>query len=148
MNRKLKISLPVRMFVLVAAVLAVTTVLGCGGHVPLAQVEGTVRLNDRPAGNMLVTFFPDPAKGTAGPCSRAVTDSEGHYRLQCEDERFGAVIGWHRIVIEDFECYQASRKEDAPPGPASRLPKIYQSAVSTPLQEQVSSGLSTIDLNL
>jgi len=130
------------------AALALAIVSGCTDPVPLVDVSGTVRLGDRPLPNVLVTFLPDPTKGAAGPCSRAVTDAEGRYRLRCEDRRPGAVAGWHRVLIEDLSCYEADRKENAPPAAPSRVPDRYRSTTGTPLRKQVTSDLQPIDLDL
>jgi len=132
----------------VPAALALGILSGCTDPVPLVDVAGTVRLDDRPLPNVLVTFLPDPAKGTAGPCSRAVTDAQGRYRLRCEDRRPGAVLGWHRVLIEDLSCYEADRKENSPPPARSRVPEKYRSTAGTPLRKQVTSDSQPIDLDL
>jgi len=130
------------------AALALAILAGCTDPVPLVDVAGTVRLDDRPLPNVLVTFLPDPTRGTAGPCSRAVTDAQGRYRLRCEDRRPGAVLGWHRVLIEDLSCYEADRKENAPPPARSRVPAHYRSTTGTPLRRQVTSDSQPMDLDL
>ncbi len=132
--------------------LALVFCIGCGqSEVPLVAVEGTVRLGDQPLENVLVAFLPDPAKGTTGPRSAAVTDSQGHFRLKCDDQRDGAVVGWHRVVVEDMAVYALPRKENAPKPAtplAPRFPAIYGSSADTPLLVQVQPEKADCDLRL
>jgi hypothetical protein len=123
---------------------------GCGQKTPLGEVQGTVRLDDRPLENVLVVFLPDPAKGTHGPRSTAATDAAGEYRLRCEDLRDGAVIGWHRVVVEDMAVYDEPREEDATPARSvkPRVRRVYTSPADSPLTAEVKPGIQTIDLDL
>jgi hypothetical protein len=124
---------------------------GCSRQPPLGVVSGTLRLDGQPAANVLVTFLPDPAKGTKGPRSAAATDAQGHYQLRCDDQRDGAVQGWHRVVIEDLALYSMPRDENplrtaAPP--RSRIPTVYCDPRQTPLQVEVSQGPQVHDIDV
>jgi len=124
---------------------------GCRHRAAVAEVEGTVRIEGRPLENVLVVFFPDPSKGTDGPASKGVTDAAGHYRLRCEDQRDGAVIGWHRVVLEDLAVYTAPRDEGAATTSAdgvSRIPRTYRSASGTPLRIEISPSGGTHDIHI
>jgi len=124
---------------------------GCAPDTPLGEVEGTVRLDGRPAGQMLVSFLPDPERGTRGPRSVAATDAQGRYRLRSDDQRDGAAIGWHRVVIEDLAAYATPREERSSRAQAitaSRIPRLYSGASETPLRFEVKPGSQTIDLDL
>jgi len=126
-------------------------IAGCARKAPLAQVEGTVRLDGRPLADVLVCFLPDPDKQTSGPRSVAVTDENGHYGLRCDDQREGAVLGWHRVLLEDMTLYSVSRQDRAGgsrPALVSRLPPRYTTATQTPLYFEVKPGTQTIDLDL
>jgi hypothetical protein len=131
--------------------LGAITIAGCAGKPPLAQVEGTVRLDGRPLSDVLVCFLPDPDKQTSGPRSVAVTDENGQYRLRCDDQREGAVLGWHRVLLEDMTLYSVSRQDRAGgsrPALVSRLSPRYTTATQTPLYFEVKPGTQTIDLDL
>ena len=65
---------------------------GCGRKIPVAPVEGTVRLDGRPLEDVAVTFVPDHLEGTTGPHSSGKTDASGQYQLRCEDAGDGAPI--------------------------------------------------------
>jgi hypothetical protein len=135
----------------VLACLGAIAVAGCSRKPPLAQVEGTVRLDGRPLPDALVCFLPDPERGAAGPRSVAVTDESGHFQLRCDDQRDGAVLGWHRVLLEDMSLYSASRQDGAGgsrPTLASRLPTQYTTTTQTPLSFEVKPGTQTIDLDL
>jgi len=124
---------------------------GCRHHAAVAEVEGTVRIEGRPLENVLVVFLPDPSGGTTGPASKGVTDAAGRYRLRCEDQRDGAVIGCHRIVLEDLAVYTAPRDEGAATasaGGVSRVPRTYRSAAETPLRAEISPSGGTHDIDI
>ena len=131
--------------------LGVMAVAGCGRKPPLAEVEGTVRLDGRPLADVLVCFLPEPDKGASGPRSVAVSDADGHYRLRCDDQRDGAVLGWHRVFFEDMTLYLASRQDGAGgarPALVSRLPPRYTTGTWTPFSFEVKAGAQVIDLDL
>ena len=119
-----------------------------------------MRLEGEPLDNCLVTFLPDPERGSRGPHSKGITDDRGRYRLRREDQREGAAVGRHRVVVQDLSVCTGVRRRDhgtvdreansGPPPPvrASRVPETYCSAARTPLSEEVVSGHQTIDLEL
>jgi len=124
---------------------------GCSRPPPVGVVSGTVRLDGRPAAKVLVTFLPDPAKGSRGPRSAAATDAQGRYRLRCDDQRDGAVVGWHRVVFEDLALYAAPRDENSRRTaglPPSRIPPVYRDPRRTPLEVDVGPDDQTHDFDL
>jgi hypothetical protein len=73
-------------------------VLGCGqASGPVSEAQGTITLNNKPVPNAEVVFMPD--EGTKGPRSSAICDERGHFRLQTDDGRSGAVVGKHRVTV-------------------------------------------------
>jgi hypothetical protein len=77
-------------------------VSGCGKSARVwefnNQVEGIVKLEGTPVPDVFVQFVPeDPVE--QGPISTAQTDSKGHFRLMTQDDRDGAVIGKHRVLV-------------------------------------------------
>src|SRR4051794_2434086 len=75
---------------------------GCGkpSYVFNEDVEGTVKLNGAPLPSVQVEFVPeaDPG-GPQPPLSTSFTDEKGHYRLSHDNQKPGAVVGKHRVVI-------------------------------------------------
>jgi len=126
-------------------------VSGCGRPIPLGEVQGTARLDGRPIDQVLVSFLPDPAKQTRGPRSAAATDAAGRFRLRCDDGREGAVVGWHRVLVEDLKPYAAPRS-DNPDRPAvvipSRIPSAYRDPAKTPLRLEVRAEPQELSVEL
>ncbi len=141
-----------RLSQLAGMVLGFACCVGCGQtEMPTVPVEGTVQLDGRPLENVLVRFLPDTVDGETCPGSAGVTDAQGHFRLRCEDQRDGAVVGRHRVVLEDMAVYAMPRKENAPP-PAksvkSRVPPHYGSAANTPLCVDIEREQSPVRIDL
>lgn len=135
-----------------AAVAGLALGAGCGQKPELGSVEGVVTLDGKPLARAAVAFFPDPAKGQNGPVSVAVTDDAGNYTLEYtvmndqdpaqSRKHPGAVLGWHKVVIDDYQMYAEQLK---PPG---RVPVVYTAIDSTPLEFEVKDGPQTINLEL
>jgi hypothetical protein len=131
-------------FFLAAVVLAA----GCSGKVPLAPVEGTLKLKGKPLADVKVDFLPEKA----GPRSSGVTDRNGHYTLTCDDSRQGAVVGPHRVVAVDLSIYgdkpvPRGHEEEVLLKP-SRLPSSYGDISKTPWKKEVAGGNNVIDLEI
>jgi hypothetical protein len=127
----------------------------------LAEVEGTLTCQGRPLANVQVEFIPDAEHGTTGPRSTGVTDSKGHFVLRCDDQRPGAVVGQHCVVLQPAGGQEPGRDRDprgrkanqaadgaAPVEEPITMPAVYQSAGSTPLRKAVKRGSQTIDLEI
>ncbi|HJT79463.1 MAG TPA: hypothetical protein VJ739_19865 [Gemmataceae bacterium] len=124
-----------------AALLALLLTAGCGGApVCNSRVEGTVRLDGVPLGGVRVEFVPDVASGVAAPSSSALTDENGHFRLTFGDDRPGAVVGRHRVVVI------VGRGEARPRG--VKVPLVYAIAAQTPLRVEVTPDGHTYDVAL
>jgi hypothetical protein len=137
--------------------------LACAGcqKTRLAEVEGTLTCQGRPLPNVQVEFIPDAENGTTGPRSTGVTDANGHFVLRCDDQRAGAVVGQHCVVLQPASGQETGRDRDprgrkpdqvakgAPPveGPIS-IPAVYRSAGATPLRKEVKRGPQTINLEI
>jgi hypothetical protein len=124
------------------------------------MIQGTVRMRGQPLDRCLITFLPEPGSETPGPHSTAVTDRQGHYRLHLDDQRMGASVGWHRVLVQDLTVStgvlrrdhgEVDRETDGtapPPARRSRLPARYASPATTPLKFEVVAGTQTIDLEI
>jgi hypothetical protein len=123
---------------------------GCGSSIELGQVEGTVKSGGQPLANVLVTFIPE-SNGTAGSVrSMGMTDAEGRFRLQTEKLQPGAVVGPHRVILEDMAIYSAPRSADGTvlAHPPQRFLPAYADPLQTPLQVDVVAGSQSVPLDL
>lgn len=124
-----------------AGLLVMLLLAGCGvGPACNSRVEGTVRMDGIALGGVRVEFVPDVASGVAVPSSSALTDANGHFRLTCGDDRPGAVVGRHRVVVI------AGRGEGRPRG--VKVPLVYAIAAQTPLRIEVTPDRHTYDVTL
>jgi len=116
------------------------------------QVEGTVTLDNQPLGGVVVMFIPE---GEAGPgiiASRAISDDQGHFKMEREDQKPGALLGKHRIVITRGRPPDRGHGEKAQ-DPLSKdqrpVPTVYANAQKSPLGAVVSADKHTgYDFNL
>lgn len=78
-------------------VLPALLMLGCGQQGPkLVNVEGTLTVNGKPIEGALIEFQPDDPNGSP---SYGATNAEGHYELEFNPQRKGALIGMHTVRI-------------------------------------------------
>jgi hypothetical protein len=123
---------------------------GCSRSVPLGQVEGTVRLDGQPIGQVMVVFVPEDKNL---PQSLGVTDDQGHFKLRCNNGRAGAAVGESRVTLVDAATAAVPKgREEDPPDPSqiapSRIPTVYNRATQTPLRQAVAAGPQTITLDI
>jgi len=141
--------------------LALPVLWGCGQSAPPATVEGTVRINGKSLDHCLITFLPESGQEVTGPHSTGVTDARGYYRLRLPDQREGASVGRHRVLVQDLSVSTGVCRRDhgrvdqeieqtTPPAPTrrSRVPARYNSAEGTPLRRDVKPGRQVFDLEL
>lgn len=125
---------------------------GCGPVDEFASVQGTLHVAGAPAANILVIFTPESGDGRALPRSAGVTDADGHFLLRTDDGRQGAIVGTHRVTVEDMDPYTVQRT-DRPPSagerpPAPRVPPGYSAAATTPLTARVTAGGASVELEV
>ena len=92
---------------------------GCAKQpgVKLTDAEGTVKIDGKPAVNVLVQFMPDKSLGNV-PGSSGLTDENGHFSMIAADGRKGAVIGKHNVVLANERADERSgKKVVGPPVP-------------------------------
>jgi hypothetical protein len=133
------------------AVLTLATA-GCRPADEFAPVNGRLRIRGEPAANVLVVFTPESTADHVAPRSVGVTEDDGRYTLRSEQNRAGAVVGRHRVTLEDMNVYAVERSERPPtasnPTPTSRLTKEYSAVTTTPLERRVVAGPQEIDLDV
>lgn len=118
---------------------------GCSKSPRIGGVQGQVTMDGKPLDMVRVLFMPDPHAGTNGAHSESVTNDRGEYQLTYSKDarRRGAIVGTHRVVIEDIAA-EESRDQFRP----IRVPDRYRSPVETPLQIEVQPGDQVIDLTI
>ncbi len=130
--------------------LACLAAAGCGEKPPVfAEVEGVVRINNKPVEGIYVEFAPDPAKSTKGPVSSGTTDGTGRFRLKTNKGQEGAVVGWHRVGLTDTKASQASQEQlAAGRRGSSRVPDKYAVVSSSDVQKEVKEGKNDIAVDI
>jgi len=134
----------------VAASLLAGTLIGCGGGPELVEVAGVATLDGQPLANVLVTFVPETASESRTVRSMGLTDQEGKFELLAESQRPGAVLGKHRVLVEDLSIHSAPRSEDGTllSRPAPRFPARYSDLQNSPLRAEVAKDSPPIRVEL
>lgn len=129
--------------------LSIAALLVLAGY-RLGEVKGVVRAAGKPLSNVVVTFIPESAGDRPLPRSHAQTDAAGKYVLQTQAQEPGAVVGQHRVIIEDLAIYQAPRSPDGTvlKRPPARFAASYSDPIETPLIVEVTAAAQAIDLDL
>jgi hypothetical protein len=75
--------------------MVVLAVAGCGkpSGVSFAPVTGRVVVGGQPLAEGTIHFFPDESRGTKGPMSTGVLQSDGSYSLRGPGQNVGAMVG-------------------------------------------------------
>lgn len=119
--------------------LGAAMIIGCGkSDVPLAYVEGTVLLDGQPLPNAIVEFQPDGPVGKVRP-SIGETGSDGKYKLRFSRDRWGAIVGDHKVLITTFSPSGDGRFKE-------RVPATYNAA--TTLRRTVERKTNWLDFDL
>jgi hypothetical protein len=123
---------------LALALVAAVVATGCGStETPLTPVEGVVNLNGKPLPGVQVEFAPVVEVGSPRlPFSKGLTDANGRFTLVCENNKPGAVVGKHKVVVRQ-PVRPRSEGAQAPKPPA--IPRPYQSLEDTPLTLEVTT---------
>ena len=82
---------------LVAVVVGVVGLSGCGGGPKLVPVSGTVTLNGKPFRDAQILFLPDDSN-KAGMAGADLTGPEGNYKAMTNG-RSGLVPGKYKVVV-------------------------------------------------
>lgn len=123
------------------------SIAGCGGgpddRPELGEVQGTVKMDDKPLAGATVKFQPEN-----GRPSTATTDEAGHYELIYRPGVPGAAVGKHTVEIRSFR--EANPDADDPAlhaGQKETVPVEYNE--ESTLTADVKAGENEpIDFNL
>lgn len=128
---------------IMAMVLVVAIVTGCGKGPKLASVSGKVTIQGTPITRGTVTFMPVQSKGTKGKAAIGNIDSDGNYVLGTFSETDGAIVGHHRVTISGRGLDDADDVR-----PDKRIHPRYCNRMQSGLTAEVESGSNTIDFTL
>lgn len=133
----------------VAASLMLATLFGCGSKdYEVAEVDGVVLVDEQPAPDIDIRFVPNVAGEVSPPSSTGSTDANGHFTLMLRERgaapRPGAVVGTHRVVLQDMKLAKSATGAGVP----IRIPPDYTLAGSTPLTEEIKPGTQTIEIKI
>jgi len=141
------------------ALTVVLAVAGCGrsSGVSFAPVTGRVVVNGQPLAAGTIHFFPDESKGTSGPMSTGVLQSDGSYSLHGPGQNVGAMVGEHRVyltlplpdqtptpVVVAGEVVVQAPPRDAGSGTAAQIPKKFLQAETTAWTATVAAGKANV----
>lgn len=133
--------------------------LGCGrpSGVSFAPVTGRVMVNGQPLAAGTIHFFPDESKGTSGPMSTGVLQSDGSYSLHGPGQNVGAMVGSHRVyltlplpdqtptpVVVDGEVVLQAPPSNAASGTVAQIPKKFLQAETSAWTATVAEGKANV----
>ncbi len=132
---------------LVFPVLALIFFSGCGESLDVAEVDGVLLLNGKPANKIRIQFHPQYVEGKkTGPASTADTDENGKFQLQLLDRqggvRPGAVVGMHSVTLYDLAIAASPTGEGLP----LRVRDEWKMPGSTKLTQEIKPGKQTLEL--
>jgi hypothetical protein len=121
------------------------TLVGCEEPLEFGHVTGKVSQNGKPLDEVLVLFLPDTMAGNLGAHSECISDADGNYELiySQDPDTKGALVGFHRVIVEDIAAENAREKRRP-----IRISAKYSSSAQTPLSVEVAPGEQTVDLEL
>ena len=122
---------------------------GCGtGGPKVVPVTGTLTYKGKPVASALLNFLPEN-----GRQSWAVTDEQGRFKINYDEQQDGAVVGTHKVWIE-YRPNSQSEQEAVMMGKAVPLtPELKAffdkySYSKSPLKVQIEKGTKDLPLNL
>lgn len=141
---RLDILLAPRALIAVGAIL-LTILTGCSHGPEFGNVTGKLTIPGHKADGVRVEFHPDAAAGTQGPSSFGETDADGNFKLTCSlDDKVqeGAVVGKHRVVLQDMRLAQSETGRGVP----IRFTSLHSAVLTTPLVVEVKAGEQTLEI--
>ncbi len=118
--------------------------MGCGPNGPqLSEVRGKVTVDGKPVPRAEIAFVPEQAGGSP---SLGRTDAEGNYRLAFTQDRYGALIGKHKVTITSKKISASEMPDTGEPVDTTfiPIPKKYQDTLTA----EVKSSSNVINFEL
>ncbi len=126
-------------FKLVAAIIAVTSVVGCDGGAGMSPVTGTITLDGSPYPSAQVRFVPETGRPSIG-----ITDESGVYSLVYIRDEKGAAPGSYKVDITTVHV--SASDADGGKEPPEKVPPRYNKV--TELTATVEPGENVINFDL
>jgi len=125
-------------------------VIGCAGKLEHGQVTGIVRRGKQPLENVKVTFVPTETRGQKIGRSEGITDAQGHFQLNSEEDDDGPAAGLYTVIIEDMALYTSPRLPDGTliKRPPTRFPEKYRNLLNSPLRQEIHAGSQQVEIDL
>ncbi len=111
---------------------AVCLFAGCGGEPKptLIPASGTLTINGKPAGDIMVQFVPNVLdEKINAPMSQALTDAQGNFELVTMKNEKGAYPGEHKVTLIDTLEERPAQGEEA--SVTSRLDQRFTTGAIT-----------------
>jgi hypothetical protein len=122
---------------------------GCGNSGPLVPVEGVVKINGQPAGNLQVIFTQAQAlPGKQRKAGSAISDAGGKFVLKPNDGSPGLPPGKYKVAVLDNNLAVDEEPDPNKPPIPNRIPRMYADVLSTPLDVEVVEGKSDYEINV
>lgn len=143
----------------VPAAIVLAALGGCGrpAGVEFAPVTGRVIVNGQPLAAGTIHFIPDESKGTSGPMSTGVLQSDGSFALRGPGQHVGAMVGSHRVyltlplpdlgptpVVVDGEVVVQGPSRGGAGGAAAQIPKKYLRAETSDWTAAVAAATANV----
>lgn len=124
--------------------------VGCAKEPEISTVTGQLLLNGKPLANILITFIPERSGANSAVRSMGITDAEGKFKLQTEAQTPGALLGPHKVILEDMAIHNAPRSENGTvlELPPPRFPDRYKSILHSPLKAEITPGANNLKLEI
>lgn len=137
---------------LLSALIMAATMLGtsgCGNSGPLVPVEGVVKINGQPAGNLQVIFTQAQAlSGKQRKAGSAISDAGGKFVIKPNDGSPGLPPGKYKVAVLDNNLAVDDEPDPNKPPIPNRIPRLYADVLSTPLDVEVVEGKSNYEINV
>jgi len=125
----------------VSLIIGIAIIAGCSKKGPAfnSEVTGVVTFDGTPLANVRIEFVPESTDGVKIPGSYAMTDDKGSYKLMCENQKPGAAVAKHRVVILQGSPRENSHDRVESSSDAIRVPQSYGIASKTPIQIEITA---------
>jgi hypothetical protein len=130
--------------------LVLAAVSGCWSSAgPLVPVEGVVKLDGRPAGNLQVIFTQAEAPaGKQRVSASAISDASGRFVLKMPDGSTGIPVGAYKVAVVDFNLAVDEEPVPGKPHIPNRVPIQYADVLRTPLTIEVAEGKTSYEVDV
>jgi hypothetical protein len=121
--------------------------VGCGDGIKVVPVSGIATYKGKPIPRLIITFTPPTGRPSAG-----MTDAEGRFELNYEEDRKGAQVATHTITVE-YRPGDPGEEMDILEGKKKRPPAIdaiikkYQDGKQN-LTVEIKQATKDLDLKL